>query len=51
MRSYGRDFIDRLRQAGFSVKEYAVKDLASAEDAVKMGLTRAAGEVYYCRKR
>jgi hypothetical protein len=50
VRRYGRDYGDRLRDAGFKVEITEVKDLVKAEDATRMGLTRATGEIYYCTK-
>ena len=49
-RLYGRDFPDRLREAGFAVKAVGPKDLFNAEEIVSMGLTEHAGDVYYCTK-
>jgi hypothetical protein len=50
VRRYGRDYVDRLRGAGFKVEITEVKDLVSADDATRMGLTRAAGEIYRCTR-
>ena len=50
VRRYGRDFVDRLREAGFTVAVTGVFDLASREEAVRMGLSEASGEVYRCIK-
>jgi SAM-dependent methyltransferase len=50
VRRYGRDYGDRLRDAGFRVEITQVKDLVNAEDATRMGLTRATGEIYCCTK-
>ena len=50
VRNYGLDYVDRLISSGFKVKLYEVTDLVSVEDAKKMGLTSAAGEIYFCTK-
>ena len=50
VRRYGPDHIDRLREAGFKVKVSRVSDLFEKSDIVRMGLTPASGEIYYCTK-
>jgi predicted SAM-dependent methyltransferase len=51
VRSYGPDYVDRLREAGFKVEVTRVEDLVRDDEAVRMGLTTtAAGEIYYCTK-
>lgn len=50
VRRYGPDYADRLREAGFIVEVTAVRDLASGDEARKMGLTSASGEIYFCTK-
>jgi len=51
VRLYGPDYIDRLREVGFAVEKTEVSDLASGDEAVRMGLTiPASGEIYYCTK-
>ena len=50
VRSYGSDYVDRLREAGFRVEVTKVNDLVQSDDARRMGLTRASGEIYYCTK-
>jgi hypothetical protein len=50
VRSYGPDYVDRLREAGFKVKIIRVSDLANSEEAIRMGLTSASDEIYYCTK-
>jgi SAM-dependent methyltransferase len=47
---YGPDFTHRLREAGFSVEIVKVDDLVLIDEAVRMGLTAAAGAVYRCTK-
>ena len=51
VRSYGQDYVERLRDSGFVVEIIKVDDLANSDEAVKMGLTPAAGEIYYCTKQ
>ncbi len=50
VRRYGPDYVDRLREAGFSVGITTVHDLVQSDEAVRMGLTSASGEIYYCTK-
>jgi len=50
VRAYGRDYTDRLRDAGFIVEVTTVNDLARNDEKVQMGLTPASGEIYYCTK-
>ena len=50
VRRYGPDYIDRLRESGFTVKVIEVDHLANSEQAKRMGLTRATGEIYFCTK-
>jgi predicted SAM-dependent methyltransferase len=50
VRRYGMDYVDRLREAGFTVEVTRVSDLVNATEAEKMGLTRASGAIFYCTK-
>lgn len=50
VRQYGPDFVDRLREAGFTVEIATVPDLVEADEAVRMGLTPACGDIYHCTK-
>lgn len=50
VRRYGPDYVDRLREAGFKVEITAVDDLVNKRDAIRMGLTPASGEIYFCTK-
>jgi SAM-dependent methyltransferase len=49
VRKYGRDFVDRLREAGFSVGVTEVNDLIPSKEVVRMGLANA-DEIYFCTK-
>jgi SAM-dependent methyltransferase len=51
VRRYGPDYIERLRGSGFTVEVIKVDDLVNRDDAVRMGLTQASGEIYYCTKQ
>jgi SAM-dependent methyltransferase len=51
VRRYGPDFVERLRGVGFLVKTNRVADYFDSEDIVRMGLTSASGDIYYCTKR
>lgn len=50
IRKYGPDYVDRLREAGFTVEVTGASDLANSQEVVAMGLTRASGEIFYCTK-
>jgi SAM-dependent methyltransferase len=50
VRRYGPDYVDRLRDAGFSVEVTEVSDLVLTEEAERMGLTPASARIYYCTK-
>lgn len=50
VRIYGKDFVDRLKEAGFKVEIINVNNLSQNDEAVRMGLTSASGEIYYCTK-
>lgn len=50
VRIYGRDYTERLQEAGFLVEMCEVKDLFGKDDAIRMGLTAASGEIFYCTK-
>lgn len=50
VRRYGPDYVDRLRESGFKVSICSADDLASPDERVRLGLTDAAGEIYFCTK-
>lgn len=50
VRRYGPDYVDRLHDVGFNVEISKVGDLADRNDALKMGLTSASGDIFYCTK-
>lgn len=50
VRVYGPDCADRLGEAGFKVTVTRSSDFLSEEEIETMGITRAAGEIYYCTK-
>jgi SAM-dependent methyltransferase len=50
VRRYGRDYVDRLREAGFEVEVTTVDDFIDKDDTIRMGLTPASGEIYFCTK-
>ena len=51
VRSYGPDFVERLQEAGFKVKIITASDFLTEEQTELMGITEAAGEIYYCTKQ
>jgi SAM-dependent methyltransferase len=50
VRKYGPDYADRLRDAGFTVQVTKAGDLVGSEEATRMGLTSASGDIFYCTK-
>ena len=57
VRKYGSDYKDRLMSAGFKVKVYSLKDLASKKEIKKMSLKEVGdlgdftqSEIYFCTK-
>jgi SAM-dependent methyltransferase len=50
VRRYGRDYVDRLREAGFSVEVLTANDLTTAQNIDRMRLTEAAGQIHVCRR-
>jgi SAM-dependent methyltransferase len=50
VRIYGRDFVDRLREAGFDVTITEASDFLSQQEIETMALD-GAGEIYHCMKR
>lgn len=51
VRQYGRDYVERLREAGFTVRVIEAADLYDRRQVVRMGIGGAVGEIYYCTKR
>jgi predicted SAM-dependent methyltransferase len=49
VRIYGRDYVDRVREAGFVVKITVASDFLSNEEIETMALENA-GEIYHCMK-
>ncbi len=50
VRMYGRDYIERLGEAGFSVQVSRAPELCNGEEIIRMGLTPAAEDIFYCTK-
>lgn len=51
VRHYGPDYVERLREAGFKVTVTVPSDFLGRDEIVRMGITKAAGEIYYCTKQ
>ncbi len=49
VRIYGLDFKDRLRNSGFDVQQIRPTDFLSTSDINFMGITKAAGDIYFCK--
>ncbi len=50
VRRYGPDYAGRLRDAGFRVDVAKAGDLVGDDEVLRMGLTPASGEIYFCTK-
>jgi len=50
VRIYGPDYLDRLEESGFVVTRFQPHKFLSAAEIETMGITAAAGDVYYCKK-
>jgi SAM-dependent methyltransferase len=50
LRNYGPDYKNRLEEAGFKVQVVQPIDFLSNQDIARMGITKAAGDVYRCTK-
>ena len=50
VRRYGPDYLGRLEAVGLRVSRISSVDLLSGSEAEYMGITEAAGEIYYCQK-
>jgi len=48
LRRYGPDFVDRLTEAGFSVRVWNARDFIANSDICRMGIAPAAGRIYFC---
>lgn len=51
VRRYGRDYPDRLREAGFDVEMVEARDFLESDRIERMAITPAAGEIFVCRKQ
>jgi ubiquinone/menaquinone biosynthesis C-methylase UbiE len=51
VRKYGPDFVERLKESGFKVKVITASDFLSEKETGLMGITEAAGDIYYCTRR
>jgi ubiquinone/menaquinone biosynthesis C-methylase UbiE len=51
VRRYGHDFEDRLRDTGFHVTRSTVSDVAQPNEAIRLGLTSASGDIFFCTKQ
>lgn len=50
VRNYGKDYVDRLKESGFTVTVVKVSDLVDTEEADRMALTNQSGEIHFCEK-
>lgn len=50
VRQYGRDYVERLRECGFTVEVTEVSDLYDRAQTIRAGIGGEVGEIYYCTK-
>jgi SAM-dependent methyltransferase len=50
VRTYGPDYADRLLEAGLKVELIKASDFIESDEILRMGITSAAGDIYYCTK-
>jgi SAM-dependent methyltransferase len=50
VRRYGPDYAGRLQAAGFTVSRVSPSDFLSPKEIEHMGITGAAGDIYFCQK-
>jgi len=50
VRNYGVDYKDRLEECGWRVEVISADDFLDPEQVIVMGITKAAGEIYFCTK-
>ena len=50
VRNYGTDYINRLTEPGFNVNIIEASDFLSEDEIINMGITQAAGQLYFCTK-
>lgn len=50
VRRYGPDYIERLRDAGFTVNVFKAIDIESEKEIEKMGLNSYSAHIYFCTK-
>ncbi len=50
VRNYGRDYKQRLQECGWSVEMIMPQQFLTQSEIVLMGITKAAGEIYFCTK-
>jgi SAM-dependent methyltransferase len=50
VRNYGNDYKDRLEESGWKVTIIHAKDFLTPQEIEIMGITKAAGEIYFCTK-
>jgi SAM-dependent methyltransferase len=50
VRAYGPDFVERLREAGMTVRKYSASDFLGWKEIVRFNLTKLSGDIFYCTK-
>lgn len=50
-RRYGPCYVETLVEVGFSVKVTSAFDLLHRDEAIRIGINSAAGEIYCCAKQ
>ncbi|MCG3704505.1 hypothetical protein L5F68_09230 [Aliarcobacter butzleri] len=51
VRNYGCDYKERLEESGWEVEVIYAEDFLTTKEIELMGITKAAGEIYFCTKK
>ncbi|MGJ0373063.1 class I SAM-dependent methyltransferase [Aliarcobacter cryaerophilus] len=51
VRNYGCDYKERLEESGWEVEVIYAEDFLTPKEIELMGITKAAGEIYFCTKK
>ncbi len=53
VRKYGTDlvYLNRLKEVGFKVQIIKPSDFLDSEQIIRMGITKAAQDIYYCKRK
>jgi hypothetical protein len=51
VRLYGNDFVDRLKESGFTVQVYHASDFISPSEIARSNITAQSGDAFLCTKQ